>query len=726
MPDFDDFDKLGNLDDLGDLEHISFDDPQPTAPRAPAAPAAFAPAPLASAPAAPASGLGAVIQDLMARRNFQQVVQIASTQQDAIARDPAVAAMVQSARAKLEQDAFIQNFLEGARRALAAGQVDQARQLYEKARSLDPHHPDLIAFARQASAPQAAPAAPPQPQYQPAPQPPQPAAPAQNDMLSFDEPLSFDRPAAPAPAPSAPAYGFAPPPAEKELSFSDLSFDEDFGRPGPATPGTGASFGSPAPPTFGAEPSFAPASPAPSFGTEASFGDTPAFEGFENAFPNPEPPAGPSVYTTGFADDGSTDGGNRIRELLNEGQGLFERGEYQNAIDVWSRIFLIDIENQEASRRIEEARGKKAERERQAEELFHRAADQIDKGALDDARATLNEVLNLQPGHPTAREYLEQLKAGKVPSIRRDDPAAIDLLDDGGFGDLQKAAGVKEVGHTLEAAVARDRVVVVKKTDRRLIAAAVAGAIVVIGSIYFLYSRWDKLFPNAEDATATSQASKPMSLDRAKKIFEQGLIENAIQVLEKVPPEDPSYKEAQTLITQWKAMVKSGTPEDAGPSPEVAARRQRMIEAAREMHKGRQFLKARKLLERAAKIQPLDGAELTLKAECDERLAGLSAEIALFTEGGYEQVLPQLWRLHDANPQDLDVTNLMVDSYYNLAIADLQKGFPEAALLKLKEATTLQPSNDELLRIKLFAESYAKRSPDLLYRIYVKYLPTRS
>ena len=718
MPDFDDFDKLGNLDDLGDLEHISFDDPQPTAPRA------------APASGAPASGLGAVIQDLMARRNFQQVVQIASTQQDAIARDPAVAAMVQSARAKLEQDAFIQNFLEGARRALAAGQVDQARQLYEKARSLDPHHPDLIAFARQASAPQAAPAPPPQPVYQPAP-PPQPAAPAQNDLLSFDEPLSFDRPAPSAPAPSAPAYGFAPPPAEKELSFSDLSFDEDFGRPGPATPGpatpgTGASFGSPAPPSFGAEPSFAPASPAPSFGTEASFGGAPAFEGFESAFPNPEPAAGPSVYTTGFSEDGSTDGGNRIRELLNEGQALFERGEYQNAIDVWSRIFLIDIENQEASRRIEEARGKKAERERQAEELFHRAADQIDKGALDDARTTLTEVLTLQPGHPSARDYLEQLKAGKVPTIRRDDPAAIDLLDDGGFGDLQKAAGVKEVGHTLEAAVARDRVVVVKKADRRLIAAAVAGAIVVFGSIYFLYSRWDKLFPNADDSAAATQPQKTMALDRAKKIFEQGLIENAIQVLEKVPPEDPGYKEAQTLITQWKAMVKSGTPEDAGPSPEVAARRLRMIEAAREMHKARQYLKARKLLERAGKIQPLDGAELTLKAECDTRLAGLSAEIALFTEGGYEQVLPQLWRLHDANPQDLDVTNLMVDSYYNLAIADLQKGFPEAALLKLKEAAALQPSNDELLRIKLFAESYAKRSPDLLYRIYVKYLPTRS
>ncbi len=703
MPDFDDLDKLGNLDDLGDLEHISFDDPQPTMRPAAASPAA--------APQ-PASGLGAVIQDLMARRNFQQVLQIAASQQEAVARDPAVAAMVGQARTLLEQEAFIQSFLDGARKAMAAGQMEQARQQYEKARSLDPRHPDIVAFARQASAAHApVPVAPPAPVAPP---------PVQEDFLSFDEPafkvdaIGFDGPAKP---------------AAQEESFSGLDFDEDtFGQIG--TPGTGTSFGGKGE-AFGDEPSFltsppGPAGGVPSFGTEASFSSAaPAeVEGFESAYATPPADTGPSVYTTGFADDGG--GGNRIRELLVEGQACFERDEYQNAIDVWSRIFLIDIENQEASQRIEAARGKKAEQERQGEELFHRAAELIERGSLEEAMALLGQVLVLQPGHPTARDYLEQLQAGKVPTIRRDDPTSLDLLDDGGFGDLQKAAGVKEIGHTLEAAVARDRVVVVKKTDRRIIAAAVAGAVVVFGSIFFLVTRWDKLFPNAQDTPSTQAPSKQLSLDRAKKVFEQGHVENAIQLLEKIPPEEAGYKEAQTLITQWKAMVKSGTPEDAGPSPELTARRQRMLDAAREMHKQGQYLRARKLLERALKIQPLEGADLELKNDSEERTAGLAAEIALFAEANYEQVLPLLWRRHDAEPQNQDVLNLMVDSYYNLALADLQRGTPDMASQKLKEAVALQPGSDEMVRIKLFADSYAQKPQDLLYRIYVKYLVARS
>ncbi len=343
------------------------------------------------------------------------------------------------------------------------------------------------------------------------------------------------------------------------------------------------------------------------------------------------PAAGPSVYETGFSDAGLSQegGGNRIRELLNEGQTYFEREEYQNAIDVWSRIFLIDIENQDASNRIEAARGKKAERERQAEE-FSTAPRTRSKRA----RSTRRNYPGPDPGaaaRPFERPRLspEQLQNGKVPTIRRDDPAALDLLDDGGFGDLQKAAGVKEVGHTLEAAVARDRVVVVKRIDRRLIAAAAwPGAVVVFGAIFFLVTRWDSLFPTRKARPRRWRRPASARSTAPKRWPSRGKVENAIQLLEKVPPEDGSYKEAQTLITQWKAMVKSGAPEDAGPSPENAARRQRLVDAAREMNKQRQFLRSRRLLERAAKISTLEGAELTLKQEADDRLALLSKEIA--------------------------------------------------------------------------------------------------
>ncbi|MEO1367962.1 MAG: hypothetical protein AAFX50_12380, partial [Acidobacteriota bacterium] len=172
MADFDDLgslDDLDSLDDLGDLEEISFDDPPPAA--APARPAPAPAAPQAAAPSAPTSGLGAMIHDLISKRNYQQVVQIAETQKDAIAREPQVQAMVDMARTRLQQESYLLSYLEAAEQARAAGQSEQADQYLKKAREIDPQHPAVVqalTALMAAAAPQAA-----------APQPaaPQPAAP---------------------------------------------------------------------------------------------------------------------------------------------------------------------------------------------------------------------------------------------------------------------------------------------------------------------------------------------------------------------------------------------------------------------------------------------------------------------------------------------------------------------------------------------------------------------
>src|SRR5688500_13994764 len=75
----------------------------------------------------------------------------------------------------------------------------------------------------------------------------------------------------------------------------------------------------------------------------------------------------------GLGGSGPSDPDPRVAELLDEGQGLYERGELQSAIDAWSRVFLIDIDHQEAARRIDVARNAKAEQERRLEEVFHEA-----------------------------------------------------------------------------------------------------------------------------------------------------------------------------------------------------------------------------------------------------------------------------------------------------------------------------------------------------------------
>ena len=77
----------------------------------------------------------------------------------------------------------------------------------------------------------------------------------------------------------------------------------------------------------------------------------------EAAFPSLDllhPAAG--LFDAPAAHGGDSESERRIAELLDEGQRAFESGDHQAAIDAWSRIFLIDIDHQEAARRIEQAR----------------------------------------------------------------------------------------------------------------------------------------------------------------------------------------------------------------------------------------------------------------------------------------------------------------------------------------------------------------------------------
>ena len=58
-------------------------------------------------------------------------------------------------------------------------------------------------------------------------------------------------------------------------------------------------------------------------------------------------------------------------------------------------------------------------------------------------------------------------------------------------------------------------------------------------------------------------------------------------------------------------------------------------------------------------------------------------------------------------------------------LLDLQRADPKGAAEKLKDALDVDSEDEDLLRLQLFADSYSKRPQDLLYLIFVKYLPTR-
>ncbi len=422
----------------------------------------------------------------------------------------------------------------------------------------------------------------------------------------------------------------------------------------------------------------------------------------------------------------------RVEDLLAEGQAAFDKGEYQGAIDAWSRIFLIDIDHPEANSRIEQARKLKAEADRQIEERFHEGVAQVEAGDLEAAADTFRAVLAAQPAHLAARDYLEKLEAGEVPVVTESKPspeeqeadlAVPDIpIEDEAPSDESKPKpdrGSKPVG---------TRMVTVKRSPFRsptfLVLAGIGVALVAAGG-WYLSTNWSRLFPNSAEEPAPAADSRPDPLARAKALHEEGKTPMAVAQLRRLPPAHPQYAEAQALIAQWEAPQATGGEADVGVPAEQLELRAELVAGAEQAAGGGEYLRASELLAEAAAIAPLKGAEVQRLARADEQLQELQNLITLFRQGDWDFVLRDLWLLREQEPDNADVTRLLVDAYYNLGVRDLQRNDAAAAGEKLREALGLAPQDPELRRLVRFAETYQKRPADLMYRIFVKYLPFR-
>ncbi len=439
----------------------------------------------------------------------------------------------------------------------------------------------------------------------------------------------------------------------------------------------------------------------------------------------------PAIAAPGLLDfvaaqlEGPTRGDERIARLLDEGQRAFERADHQAAIDSWSRIFLIDIDHGEANRRIEEARRLKAERERQLEELYHEGVSLWELGSTAQARRVFERVAELDPGHLAAHDAIERIEAGQAGPSAAGEATPAEVLT---VPDLEPepaaSAPVAAVAGAAAAAVRRPAPAVAPARAPRIGPAfwAIGGIVLLlaVAGAWLLYSKRQGLFPNSEPALES--AAESAVLDRARQMQERGQTAAALDLLRRLPTEHPRHVEAQSLIAQWETL-----PEEppGATAPERLAERSAALAEARAAAARREHLRAVELLDRAAAIAPLEAADGELEAVARREVAGLQRELDLFRQGDWEFALPELWRRHESDPTNPDVNRLIVDSYYNLAVRDLQRQDVREALAKLDEGLAVAPQDSGLQRLARFARLYGASPPDLRYRIFVKYLPFR-
>ena len=109
----------------------------------------------------------------------------------------------------------------------------------------------------------------------------------------------------------------------------------------------------------------------------------------------------------------------RIEHLLVTGLDHYFAGEFEAAINLWTRVLFLDRNHDRARAYIDRARSAQAEQQRISEALVHEGLEAFDKGEVVRARALLSDALDQGASHDVALGVLgriDRLDAGRAVS----------------------------------------------------------------------------------------------------------------------------------------------------------------------------------------------------------------------------------------------------------------------------------------------------------------------
>src|SRR5688572_3524139 len=99
----------------------------------------------------------------------------------------------------------------------------------------------------------------------------------------------------------------------------------------------------------------------------------------------------------------------RIEQLLLSGLDHYFGGNYEQAINIWTRVAFLERGHGRARAYIERARGALAERQRESEELSHTGIAAYEAGDLQTARELLTRAVEQGGANETALLFLQRL-----------------------------------------------------------------------------------------------------------------------------------------------------------------------------------------------------------------------------------------------------------------------------------------------------------------------------
>ena len=616
---------------------------------------------------------GATIDDAraaMQSRDFERVVQITTDLLTSDLMNDEARQLSDQAREKMEAAPFIDQFVRKCEQHLADNNLPAARGDVEKARALDPTHPAITQMEKLIAKKDSAPSA--------------------FDASSF----VVDTPAPPTGRGTAQAtdfgFTFEEEKPQQSPGFANFSFDSA------PTPSSDAPFAGGF--SFDAPLTSAPAAPAGGAGKASASFD------FSTA----------SIET-------SPEDQKKIDQYLSDGDRAFDAANYQEAIDLWSRIFLIDVTNEAASERIERAKGKRREIEQKLDSVIAAGVAAFEKKDYITARARFNEVLQADPANVTARDYLEQIDAGGPVAPTTSDSSFSSVLDDNmssAFEDRMGDTDAEPVAAPIPARkpAAKAAAAPVKKKKPMGMVAAVIGVVVLAIAGYFGWSMF-----SSKEETAVSTSSGVIS--RASSLGLQGRYDEAIAMLRDIKPGDTQYDAALAMIADLQQKKsRAASTIDGRPAAEYYDEN---LAAGQTAFAAHDYIEAKKAFENAMRVKPLPPDAKSAYDTAAQQVAKLGAAKTLFTEGKYQDALLALQALQQQEPDNRSIQRMILDAHFNIGAKALRDERLADATAAFDHVLKVDPNDELAKRSRALAERYEGQPRDLLYKIYVKYLPLR-
>ncbi len=210
---------------------------------------------------------------------------------------------------------------------------------------------------------------------------------------------------------------------------------------------------------------------------------------------------------------------------------MFNNEQYQGAIEVWSEIFMLDVNHPDALERIETARTAASEQRLKLRDMVKDAQAAFERGEVEAAHELFNKVRSIDPENSEAAKYLSLIE-------RSDEEPSLEALIASGE-DAEKRGQYREAAQYFSQALAVD-------TENAVLADK-------IKSLNLLAKR--------------SEQSKNL-LGNARAFVAEGKFESARHALTKVLETDPTNAEAVELMRT----VKDAAPMAGSSMPGAAVR----------------------------------------------------------------------------------------------------------------------------------------------------------